>query len=81
MGYVQQRQSSVSTQAVRKIMNKLRKPFYYLIVVSIVSYFLYLPLSDPKLTQTQLLIAFWPHYLFGVVGLVAIMYLVFREGN
>ena len=53
-------------------MKKLRALFYYLIAVTAVSYFLYLPLANAELTQAQLLIAFWPRYVLGFIILVAV---------
>jgi len=60
-------------------MKKLRELLYYLIAVTAVSYFWYLPLANPEFTQAQLLAAFWFHYLLGFFVLVAVVRLILRE--
>lgn len=51
----------------RSLMSKIKLFALWVGMVCMVIYFIALPLSHPMLTLSQLIIAYWPHYLVGAI--------------
>ena len=49
-------------------------------VGAVVGYFLFLALSNPDMTDTRLMLTYWPHYLIGLIlALVGMLLLNFGD--
>lgn len=47
-----------------------------LIVIIVAVYLIVLPLSHPTLTSSEMIIAYWPHYLIGAILILLVFWAV-----
>lgn len=55
---------------------KARQGLLVVVYFLVVGWWIYVVFSNPELTQTQLVIAFWPDFLIGSLTLAGCMYIM-----